>query len=73
MNLTAHCPGCGALFTIEDARAKVVADARAKVVALEADEADAAKEIDRVRSEATIARASLAKLLSLTAATKATP
>lgn len=73
MNLTAQCPDCDTRFTVEDALAKIVADARAKVAALEADEADAAKELDRVRSEATIARASLAKLLSLTAATKATP
>ena len=40
MNLTAHCPDCGARFTVEDALAKIVADARAKVAALEADEAD---------------------------------
>ncbi len=73
MNLTAQCPDCGARFTVEDALAKIVADARAKVAALEADEADAAKELDRVRAEVTNARASLAALLSLATATKATP
>ena len=73
MNLTAQCPDCDTRFTVEDALAKIVADARAKVAALEADEADAAKELDRVRAEVTNARASLAALLSLTAATKATP
>ena len=66
MNLTAHCPNCGARFTVEDAIETLVYDARAKVAALEADEADAAKELDRVRSEVTNARASLAALLSLT-------
>ena len=72
MNLTAHCPDCDTRFTVEDALAKIVADARAKVAALEADEADAAKELDRTRAEATKARASLAALLSLTT-TKETP
>ena len=65
MNLTAQCPDCDTRFTVEDALAKIVADARAKVAALEADEADAAKELDRVRAEVTNARASLAALLSL--------
>jgi hypothetical protein len=73
MNLTAQCPDCDTRFTVEDALAKIVADARAKVAALEADEADAAKELDRTRTEVTNARASLAALLSLTTATKATP
>ena len=73
MNLTAQCPDCDTRFTVEDALAKIVADARAKVAALEADEADAAKELDRTRAEATNARASLAALLSLTTATRATP
>ena len=73
MNLTAQCPDCGARFTVEDAIAKIVAAARAKVAALEADEADAAKELDRVRSETTKARAVLFALLSLDTATKETP
>jgi hypothetical protein len=71
MNLTAQCPDCDTRFTVEDALAKIVADARAKVAALEADEADAAKELDRVRAEVTNARGSLAALLSLTTATDA--
>ena len=72
MDLDTHCPDCGARFTVEDALAKIGDDARAKVAALEADEADAAKELDRVRSETTKARAALSALLSLDT-TKETP
>lgn len=72
MDLNTQCPDCGARFTIEDALAQIIAEARAKVAALEADEADVAKELDRVRSETAKARTVLAALLSLTT-TKATP
>ena len=73
MDLNTQCPECDAHFTIEDALAQIIAEARAKVAALEADEADAAKELDRVRSETTKARAVLFALLSLDTATKETP
>jgi len=72
MDITIECPDCGARITVGDALAKIIAKARANYSAAIANEADAAKELDRTRSETAKASAELTALLSL-ATTLETP